>query len=113
MINDGYQGFLLPEDGDDVLRFWKHYLEDRGQHHPMAAMPEERLKRTIPIVLYGDEGSSKTGANGFMLGTWFLGEIKHSCPYSKYSVTLCLANDVCFFCLQDTPQLKDGRSLAY
>ena len=77
MIDEGYLDCLLPSDETKVLNYWKSFLEDLGDGHPMAGMDAARLSRTIPVVLYGDEGSNNVGQNGFMLGTWTLTYLWH------------------------------------
>ena len=73
MVEDGFVEYILPQDPDKILDYWKWFLKDHGSWHPLASMSQQRLKRTVPVVLYGDEGSSRSGHNGFMLGTWRLG----------------------------------------
>ena len=77
MIDEGYLDCLLPSDKTTVIKYWKSFLEDLGDGHPMAGMDEARLSCTVPVVLYGDEGSNNVGQNGFMLGTWTLAYLWH------------------------------------
>ena len=86
MIENGYLKYLLPADENEALAYWDAFLGDAGSWHPLASMSRNRLKKTIPIVLYGDEGSNKNGQNGFMLGTWMLElEIR-----SLWSLVFCI-----------------------
>ena len=70
MVKEGYLEYLMPENEAAILEYWESFLQDQNYQHPLALKPKERLNRTCPIVIYGDEGSTKTGANAFMFGTW-------------------------------------------
>ncbi|OLQ03839.1 hypothetical protein AK812_SmicGene13151 [Symbiodinium microadriaticum] len=41
MIDEGYLDCLLPSDKTTVIKYWKSFLEDLGDGHPMAGMDED------------------------------------------------------------------------
>ena len=63
--------FLGPLGTQALLEYWQCFLADKPEHY-LSGESEDRRLRTLPIVLYGDEGS--VGPNSFMLGTWMLGQ---------------------------------------
>ena len=69
MIERGYGEFLGPLGSAELVSYWRQFLADHASH-PLKQANAARLSRTLPIVLYGDEGT--TGPNSFMLGTWKL-----------------------------------------
>ena len=76
MIDDGYMEFLGPVGTEVVSAYWRAFLLD-NPGHPLGKFDKERLAHTLPIVLYGDEGT--TGQNSFMLGTWILVSLANVC----------------------------------
>ena len=69
MIQQGYVDFLGPLGTEELGLYWEKFWCDHKSHR-LSQCTKERLLRTVPIVLYGDEGTS--GQNSFMLGTWSL-----------------------------------------